>query len=197
MISLAAAVSVTDRTRFVSLYDDAIDYAASDLAAYADTLDASHLAIKDGAAPTYFILRPCSQVEVRRANTAVAARTPDLHNRIAAIGGELLRVGLVGAENLISRGDKHDWPQGCPLALLDCSSGGGDAQIPAIIQESIAVALYRLSEGPASDGGLGDEKKSRSPSSLSAEGTSTKPASSAKPAKAKKGGGAGAQKRQG
>jgi hypothetical protein len=198
MIQLAAAVSTSDTIRYVTIYDDAVDIVASDLDAYLKTYDLAHLSIREGMTPTYFILRPCSQAEVRRANTAVAAKTPDLHNRIAAIGGELLRVGLVGADNLAKAGDSHRWPNGCPPALLDggVEIGGALVQIPSPIQEMLAVALYHLSEGPARDGGMGDEGKSRSPSSLSGAGTSEQRASTATPVKAKNGGGEGARKRR-
>lgn len=188
MIQLASAVSTSDTIRYVNPYDDAIDYAASDLATYYRTFDLSALKFVEGKVPTYFTLRPCSQAEVRRANVAVAAKTPDLHNRVAAIGGELLRVGLLGAENLAARGDSHRWPQGAPDALfdggLDVGGDGGRVELPAPIQEALAVALYRLTLGPepAEAGGLDDEGKSRSPSFSTEGGSSRASGSSAKTA---------------
>lgn len=200
MIQLASAVSTSHTVRYVNPYDDAIDYEASDLATYYRTFDLDAIKFAAGKVPTYFTLRPCSQAEVRRANVGVAAKTPDLHNRVAAIGGELLRVGLIGAENLAAAGDHYRWPQGAPDALFEGGLDVGDGrkvELPAPIQEALSVALYRLTIGPEADGGLDHEGKSPSPSSSTEAGSSTRLASSAKTAqpKTKKSGGAPAPRK--
>jgi hypothetical protein len=44
-------------TKLVSISDEAIDKVTSDVKAYADTLDVSHLKFKEGELPTYFIIQ--------------------------------------------------------------------------------------------------------------------------------------------
>lgn len=181
MIKLAAAVTTADRVRFVNPYDDAIDYDATDVA-YFEDFDPNKLKLVEGKTPTYFILRPCTQAEVRRASAAVAAHMPELAGRVGAVGAELLQHGLVGAENLARVGDAHRWAGGCPPGLLDNGHDldGAQVVIPVPVQEQLALALYRLSHGPRPTGGLDDEGKSRSPSSSTEAGGSTRSGSSAK-----------------
>lgn len=180
MIQLAVAVSTADVVRFVNPYDDALDFQASDFDRYAKTYDLSCLRFVEGKVPTYFLLRPCSQSEVRRARLAATARNATLSSRIGAVGAEMIAIGLIGAQNLEREGDSYSWPGGCPAEILadglDLGRKGEDGKplklvIPAPIQEQIAVALFYVSEGAARDGGLADEGKSPSPSSLSGVGS--------------------------
>jgi hypothetical protein len=198
MIQLTQAVSTADTIRYINPFDDAIDFTASNIEAYAETFDERHIKLQAGRVPTYFIMRPCSQAEVRRASTAVAARQPDLTMRVGAIGGELLLSSLIGAENLVAAGDSYRWPQGCPPGLLDAGvtlGGVAGVVIDARIQQMLAVVAYRLAYGLPRDGSLADEGKSPSPSSSNEGGTSTAQGSGAATAKKTKGSAGGAAAR--
>lgn len=189
MIQTAPAISTSDEVRYITVYDDAVDHEASDFVRYMQTFDLDLLKIRTGAVPTVFILRPCLQSEVRRASIAAQTKVEaGLANNLD-VGGELLRIGLIGAENLHAAGDVFHWRGGCPPDAIE--------SIPSNVQVQLAHALWTLTKGPERDGSLADEGKLPSPSSSNGVGPSTESGSSAKPVKRslKRGGGAAAQKR--
>lgn len=172
-------VTTAERVIVVSIMDEAVDHEKSDLKAYAKTLDERFLSIAPGKVPTKFVLRPCSQSEVRRAfaNAAADVAGRDINN--LDIAPHLLRYGLVGAQNFTTAGDLKDWPYGIPLDEME--------KIPAVVQIQIGSILDRITNGDRPDldtwEPLADEGKSPSPSSSKGQGNSKRSASTAKPAR--------------
>lgn len=177
------AIITTDNVQYISRHDPGLDDSACDFEGYYKNFDEKFLAIKPGEAVTRWTIRPCSQTEVRRALGA-ASNPSNGMAMLAEVGAELLCVGLVGASDFNEAGDKLEWPRGIPAADL--------GKIPALVQIDLAQTIYVVSNGHGVAGGLEDEGKSPSPSSLSGQGNSTKSASAArtvKPTKASGGSG--------
>lgn len=168
------AIITTDNVQYISRHDPGLDAEACDFDAYYKNFDEKFLAIKPGEAVTRWTLRPCSQTEVRRALGA-ASNTSTGMAMLSDVGAELLGVGLVGASDFDTAGDKLDWPRGIPAEFL--------GKIPAIVQIDLAQTIYVVSSGHGVAGGLEDEGKSPSPSSSNGQGNSTKSASVAPTAK--------------
>jgi len=175
------AIITTDNVQYISRHDPGLDAEACDFDAYYKNFNEKFLAIKPGEAVTRWTIRPCSQTEVRRA-LGVAASEGNGLAMLADVGAKLLEVGLIGATDFDTAGDSLEWARGIPTALLD--------KIPAVVQIDLAQTIYVVSSGHGVAGGLEDEGKSPSPSSLSGQGNSTKSASAARTVKPTKASGA-------
>lgn len=168
------AIKTVDKVTYISRHDPGLDLAACKWGNYLKTFDERHIAIKPGEAVTRWVLRPCSQVDVRRAlgTSAVEANGAP---PITEVGARLLSLGLVGASDKEELGDKFDWPHGVSDDVMK--------EMNALVQMDLAEIIYMISNGHGVQGGLEDEGKLPSPSSSKEQGTSTKRASSATTAK--------------
>lgn len=159
------AIITTDNVSYISRHDPGLDLDACDLDKYYAHFDEAHLAFKPGEAVTRFVIRPCSQTEVRRALGVATVEGAGLA-LLPDVGAKLLESGLIGATDFDAEGDKHEWPRGVPPAVLN--------KIPALVQIDLAQTIYAVSNGHGTKGGLEDEGKSPSPSSSKEQGNSKK-----------------------
>lgn len=170
------AIITSDAIDFISRHDGAVDIAKSKYEKYVETNDEEHLAFVEGEVPTRWRLRPLSQTQVRRMLGSTMVDNGGMAMRME-VGARLLAVGLIGAKRFGTVEGKVvdvEWPTGVPADIFET--------LPHIVQLDLGEALYKLCEGSTA-GGLEDEGKSPSPSSLSGQGNSTKSASAARTVK--------------